>query len=215
MRRCRGRTRSLRRSALRRPRRVASVEDSLEPGAVGGSSRRWNAAGSPASARCSPEQSAHAVRLEPGARWYVPASAQYPETTVLVPVGSTRVIELVPEEPGDWAVHCHMTHHVMMQMGHGLPNMVGAGAARSSSRAGPATRRSRRRRATPARPSRYATASARCFPDHRPGWSVRSTNRPAEQLGLDEDREILIVSLVGHEGLEPSANGLRVHCSTN
>lgn len=57
---------------------------------------------------------------------YVPASAQYPETTVLVPVGSTRVIEFTPEEAGDWAMHCHMTHHVMMQMGHGLPNMVGA-----------------------------------------------------------------------------------------
>lgn len=57
---------------------------------------------------------------------YVPRSAQYPETTVLVPVGSTRVIEFVPEEPGDWAMHCHMTHHVMMQMGHGLPPMVGA-----------------------------------------------------------------------------------------
>ncbi|KYF52903.1 copper oxidase, partial [Sorangium cellulosum] len=57
---------------------------------------------------------------------YVPESAQYPETTVLVPVGSTRVIEFVPEEPGDWAMHCHMTHHTMMQMGHGVPNMVGA-----------------------------------------------------------------------------------------
>ncbi len=57
---------------------------------------------------------------------YVPESAQRPETTVLVPVGSTRVIEFVPEEPGDWAMHCHMTHHVMNQMGHGLPNMVGA-----------------------------------------------------------------------------------------
>lgn len=57
---------------------------------------------------------------------YVPASAQYPETTVLVPVGSTRVIEFVPDEPGDWAMHCHMTHHTMMQMGHGLPPMVGA-----------------------------------------------------------------------------------------
>jgi FtsP/CotA-like multicopper oxidase with cupredoxin domain len=56
---------------------------------------------------------------------YIPASAQRPETTVLVPVGSTRVIEFVPDEPGDWAMHCHMTHHVMMQMGHGLPNMVG------------------------------------------------------------------------------------------
>jgi len=57
---------------------------------------------------------------------FVPESAQYPETTVLVSVGSTRVIEFVPEELGDWAMHCHMTHHVMMQMGHGLPNMVGA-----------------------------------------------------------------------------------------
>jgi FtsP/CotA-like multicopper oxidase with cupredoxin domain len=56
---------------------------------------------------------------------YVPASAQYPETTVLVSVGTTRVIEFVPDEPGDWAMHCHMTHHVMMQMGHGLPPMVG------------------------------------------------------------------------------------------
>lgn len=56
----------------------------------------------------------------------VPESARRPETTVLVPVGATRVIEFVAEEPGDWAMHCHMTHHVMMQMGHGLPNMVGA-----------------------------------------------------------------------------------------
>ena len=39
---------------------------------------------------------------------------------------STRVIEFVPEEPGDWAVHCHMTHHVMSQMGHGLANLTGA-----------------------------------------------------------------------------------------
>jgi FtsP/CotA-like multicopper oxidase with cupredoxin domain len=56
---------------------------------------------------------------------YVPASAQLPETTVLVPTGSTRVIELVPSEPGDWPMHCHMTHHIMTQMGHGLPNLVG------------------------------------------------------------------------------------------
>lgn len=56
---------------------------------------------------------------------YIPDSAQVPETTVLVPTGSTRVIEFVPEEPGDWSMHCHMTHHVMTQMGHGLPNMLG------------------------------------------------------------------------------------------
>jgi hypothetical protein len=59
---------------------------------------------------------------------YVPESARYPETTVLVPVGSTRVIEFVAEEPGDWAMHCHMTHHVMNQMGHAAPVTLGADA---------------------------------------------------------------------------------------
>jgi FtsP/CotA-like multicopper oxidase with cupredoxin domain len=55
---------------------------------------------------------------------YVPTSAQWPETTVIVPVGSARVIELVPTFAGDWAVHCHMTHHLMTQMGHDIPNML-------------------------------------------------------------------------------------------
>src|SRR5690606_7299901 len=27
--------------------------------------------------------------------------------------------------PGDWALHCHMTHHVMNQMAHGIPNLIG------------------------------------------------------------------------------------------
>jgi manganese oxidase len=44
---------------------------------------------------------------------------------VLVAVGQTRAFELVADEPGDWAMHCHMTHHVMNQMGHSGPNMVG------------------------------------------------------------------------------------------
>ena len=55
----------------------------------------------------------------------IPLSAQWPETTVLVAVGQTRNIEFVADAPGDWAFHCHMTHHVMNQMGHGFPNMVG------------------------------------------------------------------------------------------
>jgi hypothetical protein len=25
--------------------------------------------------------------------------------------------------PGDWAMHCHMTHHTMNQMGHNAPNL--------------------------------------------------------------------------------------------
>jgi hypothetical protein len=57
---------------------------------------------------------------------YIRESAQWPENTVIVPVGATRVIEFTPTVPGDWAMHCHMTHHVMMQMGHGFPNMIGA-----------------------------------------------------------------------------------------
>ena len=55
----------------------------------------------------------------------IPESARWPETTVLVPVGSTRTVEFVADNPGDWAFHCHMTHHVMNQMGHEIPNMIG------------------------------------------------------------------------------------------
>jgi FtsP/CotA-like multicopper oxidase with cupredoxin domain len=55
----------------------------------------------------------------------IPEAGQWPETTVLVAVGTTRTIEFVADNPGDWAMHCHMTHHVMNQMGHDLPNMIG------------------------------------------------------------------------------------------
>jgi FtsP/CotA-like multicopper oxidase with cupredoxin domain len=55
----------------------------------------------------------------------IPAAGQWPETTVLVPTGSTRDIEFIADAPGDWALHCHMTHHVMNQMGHGVPNLIG------------------------------------------------------------------------------------------
>ncbi len=58
----------------------------------------------------------------------VPESAQWPETTTLVPVGSTRTIEFVANAPGDWAMHCHMSHHVMNQMGHSTSNTVGVDA---------------------------------------------------------------------------------------
>ncbi|HKO91579.1 MAG TPA: copper oxidase [Polyangiaceae bacterium] len=60
----------------------------------------------------------------------IPEAGQWPETTVLVPVGSTRTVEFVADAPGDWAMHCHMTHHIMTQMGHGVPVTLGADAAR-------------------------------------------------------------------------------------
>ena len=55
----------------------------------------------------------------------IPEAGRWPETTVLVPVGSTRTIEFTADNPGDWAFHCHMTHHTMTQMGHGIPTVVG------------------------------------------------------------------------------------------
>lgn len=55
----------------------------------------------------------------------IPVAAQWPEATVLVPVGSTRDVELVADSAGDWPIHCHMTHHAMNQMGHGARNMIG------------------------------------------------------------------------------------------
>jgi hypothetical protein len=58
----------------------------------------------------------------------IPEAGRWAETTVIVPVGSTRTLEFTADNPGDWALHCHMTHHVMNQMGHGLPNMVGVDA---------------------------------------------------------------------------------------
>ncbi len=56
----------------------------------------------------------------------VPPSARFPETTVLVPVGTTRTIELSAHAAGDWPLHCHMTHHAMNQMGHDAANLIGA-----------------------------------------------------------------------------------------
>lgn len=59
----------------------------------------------------------------------IPAAAQWPQTTVPVPVGSTRDIEFVADAPGDWALHCHKSHHTMNAMGHDLPNLTGVSQA--------------------------------------------------------------------------------------
>jgi manganese oxidase len=55
----------------------------------------------------------------------LPESAQQPGNTVLVAVGQTRAVEFIADNPGDWAMHCHMTHHTMNQMGHKAPNLIG------------------------------------------------------------------------------------------
>lgn len=52
-------------------------------------------------------------------------SAQYETVTVNVPVGDTRDIEFIADEPGDWAFHCHKSHHTMNGMEHDIPNLIG------------------------------------------------------------------------------------------
>ncbi|MEO1751657.1 copper oxidase [Thiofaba sp. EF100] len=51
--------------------------------------------------------------------------ARWPEVTVDVAVGQMRAIEFDATEEGDWAFHCHKSHHTMNAMGHGVPTMIG------------------------------------------------------------------------------------------
>ena len=55
----------------------------------------------------------------------IPRAGQWPETTVLVPVGAIRDVEFIADAPGDWALHCHKSHHTMNPMGHAIPNTLG------------------------------------------------------------------------------------------
>jgi len=57
-----------------------------------------------------------------GGRW--PSSQWRLETTEIVGVGQTRDIEFIAV-PGDWAFHCHMSHHTMNAMGHDIANTLG------------------------------------------------------------------------------------------
>ena len=57
---------------------------------------------------------------------WVPESARWPEVTTDVPVGAMRAFEFVADEPGDWAIHCHKSHHTMNAMGHDVKTFIGA-----------------------------------------------------------------------------------------
>jgi manganese oxidase len=56
---------------------------------------------------------------------WVPPSARWPEVTVDMPVGAMRAFEFDANAPGDWAFHCHKSHHTMNAMGHSVPTMIG------------------------------------------------------------------------------------------
>ena len=55
----------------------------------------------------------------------VPKTARWPEVTTDIAVGQMRQFELVADEEGDWAFHCHKAHHTMNAMGHNVPTMIG------------------------------------------------------------------------------------------
>ena len=61
-----------------------------------------------------------------GGRW--PQTQWRTETTEIVGVGQTRDIEFIAV-PGDWAFHCHMSHHTMNAMGHSIANPMGVNQA--------------------------------------------------------------------------------------
>jgi hypothetical protein len=55
----------------------------------------------------------------------LPRQARWHEVTTDVAVGQMRQVEFVADAPGDWAFHCHKSHHTMNAMGHGVPTMIG------------------------------------------------------------------------------------------
>ncbi len=56
--------------------------------------------------------------------WTRPES-RWPEVTTDIAVGQMRAIEFDATDEGDWAFHCHKSHHTMNAMGHDVPTMIG------------------------------------------------------------------------------------------
>ena len=54
-----------------------------------------------------------------------PKSTRWYEVTTDVAVGQMRQIDFLADEEGDWAFHCHKSHHTMNAMGHNVPTTIG------------------------------------------------------------------------------------------
>jgi FtsP/CotA-like multicopper oxidase with cupredoxin domain len=54
-----------------------------------------------------------------------PKSTRWMEVTTDIAVGQMRQLEFLANEEGDWAIHCHKSHHTMNAMGHDVPTMIG------------------------------------------------------------------------------------------
>jgi hypothetical protein len=69
-----------------------------------------------------------------------PKSTRWPEVTADIAVGQMRQIDFLADEEGDWAFHCHKSHHTMNAMGHDVPTMIGVdhrGVAKQITQADP------------------------------------------------------------------------------
>ncbi len=56
---------------------------------------------------------------------WVPPGAAWPEVSIDIPVGAMRAYEFDAKYVGDWAIHCHKSHHTMNAMGHDIPTFIG------------------------------------------------------------------------------------------
>ncbi len=54
-----------------------------------------------------------------------PKSARRYEVNEDIGVGVMRQLDFLADEEGDWALHCHKSHHTMNPMGHDVPTMIG------------------------------------------------------------------------------------------
>jgi FtsP/CotA-like multicopper oxidase with cupredoxin domain len=56
---------------------------------------------------------------------WVRPEARWPEVSIDIPVGAMRAYEFDAKYAGDWAIHCHKSHHTMNAMGHDVPTFIG------------------------------------------------------------------------------------------
>jgi hypothetical protein len=111
-----------------------------------------------------------------------PKSTRWYEVTTDVAVGQMRQIEFLADEEGDWAFHCHKSHHTMNAMGHGVPTMIGVDHPRPGEQdheAGP--RLHGHGRARHGRHGRDGNAAAR---QHGPHDDRHRPVRPVEMGGM-------------------------------
>jgi len=65
-----------------------------------------------------------------------PKTTRRYEVTQDIAVGQMRQLEFLADEEGDWAFHCHKSHHTMNAMGHDVPTLIGVDHTGLASRIG-------------------------------------------------------------------------------